>query len=139
MIMETTTTQICVANRECNLRDDSYFYSTFHIEGTEEFKEVMVGSTAFGGGTYYTEVNASDEVKALYQKWLEREAAKHEATIPRVGKKCKIANARKYKSVGEIVWIGKSRYDSRESVALVKFPDYTETTVNIDRILLVQE
>lgn len=134
----TSSTKICVSNREYNGYDDSDFYSTFWVEGTEEFVEVMVGSTRFGGGRYYTDINATPEIKEMYSAWLSREAAKREATIPRVGKQCTLKNARKYKNmIGKIVWIGKSNYDSRVTVAEVRFENYSYTTVTIDRIQLL--
>lgn len=116
----STSIKICVSNREYNGYDDSDFYSTFWIEGTEDFEEVMIGSTRFGGGSYFTQVNASPEIKELYQQWLSKEAAKRESKIIRVGKQCTIRNSRKFKEqVGKVFEISKSKYDSRETVVVV--------------------
>lgn len=138
--MSTTETRICVNNREMNGYDDSDFFSTFLIEGTDQFEEIMIGSTRFGGGSYFTKINASDEGKAMYQAWLGVQSAKREALIPRVGKKCIILKSRKNKDkVGTINWIGTNPYDSRVTNVIVAYPDYSTQEVSISRIELVTE
>lgn len=135
--MTNSAARICVNNREMNGYDDSDFFSTFLIEGTDQFEEIMMGSTRFAGGTYFTEINASDEVKEMYSDWLSVQASIRESHIPRVGKLCTVARSRKYKDmVGRIHSIDKSQYDSRVTVAVVVFPDHYSTTVPIERIIL---
>jgi len=133
----TTTTRICVANREINGYDDSDFMATFLIEGTCEFEEIMTGSTRFGGGSYFTKINASDEVKEMYRAWLTAQSTIRESRIVRVGKECTILKSRKNKDkVGKIIEIRTSPYDSRITNAIVAFPDYFSQEVNITRIQL---
>ena len=132
-----TTTRICVSNREMNGYDDSDFYSAFFIEGTDQFEEIMTGSTRFGGGSYYTKVNASEEIKELYHAWLGVQSKIRESRITRVGKSCTILKSRKNKDkIGKIIEIRTSPYDSRITNAIVAFPDYFSQEVNITRIQL---
>ena len=131
------STRICVNNREINGYDDSDFMATFLIEGTDQFEEIMTGSTRFGGGSYFTKINASEEVKEMYQTWLGVQSAIRESRIVRVGKNCTIANSRKNKDkIGKVIEIRTSPYDFRITNAIVAFPDYFSQEVNITRILL---
>lgn len=129
-------TRYCVANRECNLYDDSYFYSTFFDTETNTFEEVLIGSTAFGGGAYSYPINATEEIKIAYQNWLSEESSKQEAKIVRVGKKVTLRNAKKYTGVGVVEWIGKSFHDSRITIAKVVFEDGSKTFPTIDRLII---
>ena len=135
-------TKFCVANRECNLANDSYFYSTFFDSETETFSEVLVGSTAFGGGVYANKIDATEEIRAkygkwLYEEWLYEEEAKQDATIIRVGKKVSLKNAKKYTGVGIVECIGKSFHNSRITIVKVVFGDGSYTFTKLDRLVLV--
>lgn len=58
--------RIVVSTREANHYHDSYFYATFYNKdktGLYEFSEEMIGSTAFAGGRYDTQITATDEIK----------------------------------------------------------------------------
>jgi hypothetical protein len=132
--MEKIMNRICVAERESNGYHDSYFYATYWIPGTKSFKEEMIGSTAFAGGMYHEVINADDTVKRMYQEWLESEASVKEASIPRVGKTAIIINSRKYKEPGKIDFVGQSFYDTRETVARLRFSDNTTSYVSVKRL-----
>jgi hypothetical protein len=134
---ESNMAKFCVANRECNLANDSYFYSTFFDSETETFSEVLVGSTAFGGGVYSNKIDAPEEIRAKYGKWLYEEEAKQEATTIRVGKKVSLKNAKKYTGIGIVEWIGKSFHDSRITIAKVVFDDGSYTFSKLNRLVLV--
>jgi len=134
----TNQSRICVSNREMNGYDDSDFFAVFQIEGTNQFEEIMIGSTRFGGGYYHHPVNASKEVMDMYHAWLDEQSAKRGLTIIRIGKKCKISNSKKFKEKqGKVFEIKKSPYDTRVTLATVRFDDYSTTTVDINRIVLV--
>lgn len=115
-----------VATREANLYHDSYFYATFHNPtetGLGEFTEEMIGSTAFAGGCYDMEINASPEVHVKYEKWLPIKAA-YDARY-RIARNSLVYSpkARKYRSMGVVEEVAIDRYDSREWVALVTFAE----------------
>ena len=136
--MNTNQNRICVANREINMYDDSEFLSTFLIEGTDQFEEVQIGSTRYGGGSYFTKVNASEEVKEMYRTWLCIQSSIKESKMIRVGKKCMIKGSRKNKDkVGIIDWIGDSHFEYNVTLVRVNFPDYYTQEVSIARIVLV--
>lgn len=128
--------KVWVSNREKNMYDDSTFFATYWIEGTTEFNEVQIGATWYGGGVYSVPVTKDQAIIALYSAWLDREAAKAEALIPRTGKKCTLRNSRKYKGIGTIRYIAQSRYDSRVLVAGVYFENGL-TEASLDRVQLV--
>ena len=62
--MITNTNRPVISTRECNLRDDSYFYATFYNggHGITAFSEELIGSTAFGGGIYDLPITATSQV-----------------------------------------------------------------------------
>lgn len=128
--------KVWVANRERNMYDDSDFLATFWVEGTEEFEEVEIGSTRYGGGrNHKVPVSTNPELLALYRKWLDKKAAAAEAKTIRVGKSCTLQNARKYKGQGIIKWIGRDFHDSRIEVAGIQF-DNGYTVAHLYRVQL---
>lgn len=140
-IMIALTARPVVSTRECNLRDDSYFYATFFNGGTgiNAFSEEMIGSTAFGGGVYDLPITASTEQRAQYDnEWLGLKSEFDRRNIICSGAKVYAPNGRKYRSMGIVQAITKDKYDSREWVALVEFSEGL-TWIRTSKLVKFQE
>jgi len=69
----------CVGNYEENRYHDSYFHSVFWDDENKTLVTQMVGSTAFGGGSYGTELTNDQRVWEEVNAWREQKKAERRA------------------------------------------------------------
>lgn len=130
-----------VSNREENLYHDSYFYCTYHNEGKqglEEFDEVLIGSTAYAGGSSRETITADrGTIERWYMQYLPLKAKYDRRFFIQKNSVVYAPNARKYKSAGLVLNVMQDKYDSREQVAVVEFAEGT-AVMRVNKLVKLQ-
>jgi hypothetical protein len=137
--LRTTHQGLVLAEREANGYHDSDFYATVWNAEKGKPEEIMWGTTR--GWTYPNRcsVDASPEIKALYEGYSEKQRAEararyeaEKAKMPEPGRKVRVIKGRKLPigTIAESVWLGedvykKSKYDSGLS-GLLPFSYYPD-------------
>jgi len=120
--LRETHTGLVLELRERNGYDDSDFYAVVWNPEKGETERVEYASTR--GWTYPNgaTVDATPEVLAAYEAWIEKRnaearrlAAEEAARRPEVGRTVRVVKGRKVKvgEVGEVFWYGRDKFERR--------------------------
>lgn len=141
IFVETTHVGLVLGIGEQNGYDDSDFYATVWNPVTGSPDRIQYGTTRAWTYPNHAEVDASPEVQAAYQAYLDAAADKArqaqaalEAKTPRMGKKVRVVRGRKVPigTEGVIFWMQEQTFTPRFKNGWKHGPDAVKVGIALD-------
>lgn len=104
---------LVLADLERNGYDDSDFYAVIWLKDESKPFNLTYDSTRFGCSNRKVRVDATPEIRILYEVYLKEQAKLHENKIVRIGKMVRIVSGVHRGVTGKVVWKGENAYATR--------------------------